>query len=509
MSLSPAAPQVSTRSGVVAGLARDGVEIFRGIPYAKPLTPERRVAAPEPAGPWPGVFDATRPPLAAPQEDVPFMGAGAFGEDCLVLNIWRPARRSGPLPVMVWIHGGGFAIGAAHQALYEATALARDNGVIVVSFNYRLGILGFGDWSAWPELGGVSNAGLRDQLLALEWVRDHIADFGGDPGSITLFGESAGAMSIACLLAAPRARGLFHRAILQSGSPDHVVSRDEAARVTRRFAEAAGGDPGACLRGDLAGIVMAQRACFATTVNRGAHALPVPQFGMTLMPLFGDDVLPEHPLAAMARGAGADIPVLLGTTVDEWRLFYLAPQAMGGGKPRPEPDAGRLLHEFDRTLPGRGAAMLDAYRQLMPEIPGSELFCAYETDRMFRMPTVRLAEARFGAAAPTWHYLFDWTCAWNPRLKSCHVMEVPFVFGITDQPTGQFFTGGGEAAARLSAEVRAAWTAFARGEPPAAPGWPDWEPYRAETRATLRIGGQTVRADDPEAARRRLWEGVI
>ncbi|MES2918428.1 MAG: carboxylesterase/lipase family protein [Pseudomonadota bacterium] len=509
MSLSPAAPQVSTRSGMVAGLARGGVEIFRGIPYAKPLTPERRIAAPEPAGPWHGVRDATRRTLAAPQEDLPFMGVGAMGEDCLVVNVWRPVQRSGVLPVMVWIHGGGFSGGAAHQALYEASALVRDNGVIVVSLNYRLGILGFGEWSDWPALGGVSNAGLRDQLLALEWVRDHIADFGGDPGSVTLFGESAGGMSIACLLSAPGAKGLFHRAIVQSGSPDHVVSREEAARITRRFAEAAGGDPGACLRGELSGIVSAQRACLAATVNRGAHARPVPQFGMTLMPVFGDDLLPEPPLAAMARGASADIPLLLGTTVDEWTLFYLAPQAMGRGDPRPEPDAERLLHEFERTLPGRGEAMLGAYRGLMPDAPGSELFCAYETDRMFRIPSARLAEARFGAAAPTWHYLFDWPCAWNRRLKSCHVMEVPFVFGITDQPSGQFFTGGGEAAARLSAEVRAAWTAFARGEPPAAAGWPTWEPYREAGRATLRIAERTVREDDPEAARRRLWDGVI
>ena len=503
-------PQVSTRSGHVAGLARGEVELFRGIRYARPLTPDRRVAAPEPVGSWQGVLDASRWAPAAPQEDVPVMGVGATGEDCLALNIWRPLRRQGPLPVMVWIHGGGFATGASHQALYEASALARDNGVIVVSLNYRLGILGFGYWAEQGVPGAVTNAGLRDQLLALEWVRDHIADFGGDPGNVTLFGESAGGMSIACLLAAPSARGLFHRAIIQSGSADHVVAPAEAARITRRFAEAAGGDAAACLRGDLAGIVRAQRACFATTVNRGRHERPVPQFGMTLMPVFGDDVLPAHPLEAMALGASADLPLLLGTTVDEWTLFYLTPQAMGRGDARPEPDEARLRHEFERVLPGRGEALLPAYRALLPAAtPGSEVFCAYETDRMFRIPTARLAEARFGAPAPTWHYLFDWPCAWNRRLKACHVMEVPFVFGITDQPTGQFFTGGGEAAAALSAQVRAAWTAFARGAAPAAPGWPAWEPYREAGRATLRIAAATRRQDDPERERRLLWEGLI
>lgn len=502
-------PQVTTRSGTLAGVHESGVEIFRGIRYARPLEGLGRIRAPQAEPAWDGVRQATEWAPAAPQEESPLMGVGKTGDDCLALNIWRPVQRStGRLPVMVWIHGGGFSVGGSRQSLYEASVLARENGVIVVSINYRLGILGFGNWTEWPELQGVSNAGLRDQILALEWVRDHIEGFGGDPGNITLFGESAGGMSIACLLASPKARGLFHRAIIQSGSPDHVVSQAESCRITARFAASAG-DLSACLQGELKSIVRAQRACFNTTVNRGLHEDPVPQFGMTLLPVFGDDVLPEHPLAALAKGASQDIPVLLGTTLDEWTIFYLAPQAMGHGSARPEPDSERLLHEFQRSLPTRAEAMLAAYRQLLPEALGSQIFCACETDRMFRIPTVRLAEARFGAVAPTFHYLFEWPCAWDRRLGSCHVMEIPFVFGITDQPTGQFFTGGGDEARRLSAEVRSAWTAFARGEAPAAAGWPEWPAYTSAGRETLKIGALTERRDDPEAARRRLWEGVV
>lgn len=501
--------QLETTLGVIAGIARDGVEIFRGIPYAKPLAGLGRIRAPEPVTGWGGVLDASQWAPAAPQEEIPLMGVGATGDNCLALNIWRPAGGLAGLPVMVWIHGGGFVTGASHQALYEASTLVAENQVIVVSINYRLGILGFGEWSAWPELEGVSNAGLRDQLLALQWVQEHIAAFGGDAGNVTLFGESAGGMSIACLLASPLARGLFHRAILQSGSPDHVVIRSEAQRITRRFAESAG-EVQACLEGDLAGIVKAQRACFATTVERGQHAHPMPQFGMTLLPVIGDDVLPLHPLTAIQAGASADIPVLLGTTLDEWTLFYLAPQAMGRGQARAEPDAERLAHEFERTLPGQGAAMLAHYQALMPGAANSAVFCAYETDRMFRIPTVRLAEARFAAPAPTFHYLFDWPCAWNPRLGSCHVMEIPFVFGITDKPTGQFFTGGGEGAARLSAAVRAAWTTFARhGEPGNNPDWPQWPAYTEAERATLLIAAESQRQDDPEQERRLLWKGII
>lgn len=507
---SPQSVQVVTRLGIVAGLTRDGVDIFRGIPYAKALAGLGRIRAPEAVTAWDGVLPATQWALAAPQEDIPLMGVGATGDNCLALNIWRASDRASDaaLPVMVWIHGGGFVTGASNQALYEASSLARENGVIVVSFNYRLGILGFGNWSAWPELGGVSNAGLRDQLLALNWVREHIAAFGGDPSNVTVFGESAGGMSIACLLASPLAKGLFQRAIVQSGSPDHVVTAAESLRMTQRFADAAG-DVTACLQGDSAGIIKAQRACFSTTVNRGLHEQPVPQFGMTLLPVIGDDVLPEHPLVALAAGAATDMPLLLGTTLDEWTLFYLAPQAMGRGQARPEPDAERLFHEFERTLPGRGETMLAAYRQLMPEVPGSELFCAYETDRMFRIPTLRLAEVRFQAKAPTFHYLFDWPCAWDKRLKSCHVMELPFVFGIIDRPTGQFFTGGGDVARRLSTEVRQAWTSFARGQAPAAEGWPAWPPYQPEERATLLIAGESRLLKDPQARRRQLWEGVI
>ncbi|MFN3586635.1 MAG: carboxylesterase/lipase family protein [Moraxellaceae bacterium] len=502
-------PQVTTAVGRIEGRAVGPVEVFRGIRYGQPLSGLSRIRAPQPVAPWQGVFDAGRFAPGAPQEALSMMAVGETGDDCLALNVWRPAQRHRRLPVMVWIHGGGFATGASHQPLYDATALARDNDVIVVTLNYRLGILGFGAWSAWPELAGDSNVGLRDQILALRWVQAHIADFGGDPAQVTVFGESAGGMSIACLMASPAARGLFQRAIIQSGSPDHVVTPGEAGRITARFVEAAGGDPRACLEGELDGIVAAQRACFSTTVNRGLHASPLPQFGMTLLPMLGDDILPQHPLEAALQGVGADIPLLTGTTLDEWRFFYMAPQAMGRGEPRPEPDEARLQHEFERVLPGRGAAMLARYRALLPGVGNAELFCAFETDRMFRLPTIRLAEARFAHKAATWHYLFDWPCAWNRRMRSCHVIDIPFVFGITEQPTGQFFTGGGESAARLSAAVRAAWAAFAHGHMPVAPGWPAWPPYEAGQRLTLRIGEQAAVLVDPEAERRQSWEGIL
>jgi para-nitrobenzyl esterase len=499
--------QVKTALGIVEGEQREGLRIFRGIPYAEPLAGLGRVRRPAPVQPWAGVKPALEWGLAAPQEEIALMGVGPKGDDCLNLNIWSPASEV-PLPVMVWIHGGGFITGSSSQALYEASRLAQDNKVVVVSLNYRLGILGFGCFAAYPELEADTNNGLRDQILALTWVRDHIAGFGGDPARVTIFGESAGGMSVACLLASPAAKGLFQRAIIQSGSGDHILRPAEARRIAQVFADAAGGDVAACLQGELKGIVRAQRACTREIVQRGLHDLPVPQFGMTLLPVLGDDILPEHPEQAAAVGAARDVPLLIGTNVDEWNFFYFTPQMMGLD-PEPKPDTEeRLLHEFERAMPGRGEAMLRAYRYILPDANRDALVCALETDRIFRLPSTRLLEAREAAGGKSWSYLFDWPSPMRV-LKSCHVIEIPFVFGITNEPTGQFFTGGGEAAATLSADVRAAWAGFAHGNDPAAPGFPAWPAYGGGYRYTMAIAARSRVVDDPEEDRRRVWEGHI
>ena len=499
---------ITTPSGQLEGEQRDGLRIFRGIPYAEPLAGLGRVRRPVAASPWTGVRQALKFGVAAPQEDVPMMGSGPKGDDCLSVNVWAPESDM-PLPVMVWIHGGGYITGSSAQALYEASRLAQENKVVVVSFNYRLGILGFGCWHDYPELEADSNNGLRDQIMALQWVRDQIAAFGGDPAQVTVFGESAGGMSIACLLASPAAEGLFHRAIIQSGSGDHVLRPLPARGITRIFAEAAG-DVAACLSGDLDGITRAQRRCGRALVERGEHERPIPQFGMTLMPVMGDDILPIHPERALANGASKDVPLLIGTNVDEWNFFYFAPQMMGLERSNTELTDERLLHEIERALPGRGEAMLKVYRYLLPDASREDLFCAFETDRMFRLPSTRILEARSKAGAQSWSYLFGWPCPLMKALKACHVIEIPFVMGITGAPAGQFFTGGGEDAARLSAQMRAAWAGFAHGHPPAAEGWPDWPLYdEGQHRYTLSIAARVKVVDDPEGERRMAWEGHI
>lgn len=499
---------IETALGQLQGEQQDGLRIFRGVPYAEPLAGLGRIRAAVPVKPWAGVKDATQYGAASAQDIVPMMDAGFIGDDCLNATVWSAANAGEKLPVMVWIHGGGFITGSNAQSLYEASRLARENRVVVVSINYRLGILGFGYWADQPELGGDSNVGLRDQIEALKWVRDNIASFGGDASKVTLFGESAGGMSIACLLASPKAKGLFHRAIIQSGSGDHVVTPSEAARITGLFISACteqGAE--ALLGGDLEGIVKAQRACFKTTVMRGLHKEPFPQFGMTLLPVIGDDVLPEHPEQAFAKGAGKDIPVIAGTTANEWNLFYYSPQTMGMAKSSTTPpDDERVKHEFLRSLPTLGESMLAQYREVMPEASNADLFCAFETDRMFRIPTIRLLEARAQAGATSWNYVLNWHCPSMRKLKSCHVIDVPFVFGITDKPTGQFFTGGTEEAARLSAEIRQLWSSFASGEAlqvqSLAQTWPQ---YTLDARESLHLAEHIELQANEESARRLAW----
>lgn len=496
---------VDTALGAVVGQVDGPVRVFRGIPYALPMTGLERFRPPIPIAPWSSPYEALAFGPACPQEPIPLLAVGAQGDACLHLNVWTPAETGAPRPVMVWLHGGGFVNGASSQPLYDGAALAAEQGVVLVSVNYRLGVFGFGCFAGGEALGLSTNNGLRDQILALQWVRNHIAAFGGDPGRVTVFGESAGGMSVACLLASPLAQGLFHRAIIQSGSPDHILRRAEAERVGQALLARIGLPLVETLTLPSAALVEAQRACLRETVQRSLHRPALTQFGMTLMPVVGDDVLPLPPLVALAAGHAAELPVIIGTTRDEWNLFYQSPQMLGARRR----DMGqmteeRLAHLFERALPERGAAMLAAYRRRMPEASADELVCAMETDRMFCQPSIRLAEVQANHA-PVWMYRLDWPCPHNRRLGACHVMDIPFVFGIVDAPAGQIFTGGGESAQALSRRLRAAWTGLAAEGSPGA----DWPGYDTAQRRTRIWAAEDLIEADPERERRLTWAGIF
>jgi len=429
-------------------------------------------------------------------------------EDCLFLNVYTPAADGGRRPVMVWIHGGGFVIGSGSQPVYDGVPLAKRGDVVVVTVNYRLGPLGFLHLAdLCPELeGAVGNAGIRDQIAALEWVNENIAAFGGDPENVTIFGESAGGMSVGTLLGAPAARGLFRRAIPQSGAAHNVHTRETATEVARHFLEELG-------------IAPADAAAKLRSVPPDklldTHQQTVLKLGtsvglLAFQPLVDGDALPAPPLDAVRAGHAAGVDLLVGTARDEWKLFgFLDPglakldeaglvarvaKQVGG-----EENATRLVAAY-RGARGRDAAT--------PQ----DLYFAIETDRVFRIPAIQLAEAQQRHRDGVYMYLFTWESPMmGGALGACHAIELPFVFGQVEAEGAELFVGGGPDAIRLSEQTMDAWLGFARAGDPAHAGLPGgrWPAYEPERRATMRLGPETICDDAPGEAERAAWDGLI
>lgn len=509
---------VVTCYGAVEGIPRDNHLEFRGIPYAAPPTGVQRFLPPQPPRPWTGVRLAQTFSASAPQELSPIMGVDRISDDSLYLNIWTPAADDAKRPVMVWFHGGAYLAGCGNQGLYQGARLAVTQDCVVVTCNFRLGLFGFGNFSAalGSDFPAALNLGTRDQIAVLEWVRDNIAAFGGNPDCVTIFGESAGGMSVATLLAVPKARGLFHRAIVQSGGADFVVSRDDAARITGSALAALGADRDAqihaLLHGDVTAIIKAQRRALVQTVSRGLHG-QTPQFAMTLLPVVDGDFLPQRPLDAITAGVAKDIPLLASVTRDEWNLFIHQPQLAGGRNEKAEQiDEARLDYLFERALPGRGAAARALYRAVQNRQNNGKLidqFCWMETDRMFRMPTYYLLQAQAAHQQKTFAAQFDWPCPqFGGVLGACHVVDVPFVFGGTGVAAGQFFTGGGEAAERLSLAVMQAWATFARTGVPAAVDGAPW-PAFADGGSAMHLGAAVHVAPFIDEPLKKFWNFLI
>lgn len=506
-------PIVETRQGRLRGESRDGVLAFRGIPYARPPVGPRRWRAPEPPEPWAGVRDATRFGAAAPQVASPLstlLGVEeAFAEDCLFLNVWTPSLEGGGRPVLVWIHGGSFRMGSGSWPVYDGSRLAREGDAVVVTFNYRLGALGFLGLpeSDGGELPGLGNWGLLDQIAALEWVRDHAAAFGGDPRRVTAFGESAGAMSLGTLLTLPRARGLADRAILQSGAAHNAHDAADGARVTAAFLEEVGLE-----RADLARLrdlpVDAVLAAQTRVTARLARELP----GLVFQPLVDGRVVPRAPIDAWRSGDAADLPILVGTNLDEWKLFGLADP-----KARLLDDEG-LLRRMRRGLPGedaagrpRAEAVVETYRMARAgraSTEPAELWFAIQSDRWFRHPAMSLAENHACRGREAWAYLFTWPSpALGGVLGACHALEIPFVFGGVEDERAARFAGSGSATRELSRRMREAWLAFARGGPPESEGLA-WPRYDAGARETMRLGETCESERAPLELERAFWDRV-
>ncbi len=493
---------VQTSQGPVAGSTAGPVHVFRGIPYAKPPVGELRWRPPEEPRPWTAPLDASRFGPVAPQNASPLemmLGADKAeqSEACLSLNVWTPGLDDGRRPVLVWIHGGAFVTGTGSTPWYDGTRLAADDDVVVVTINYRLGALGFLELG---ELGderyaASGNCGILDQVAALEWVGANASSFGGDPSQVTVFGESAGAMSVAALLAVPAARGLFSRAILQSGAGAHVASRDKAERVTRDLLAEIGMTPGDA--GNLVDVPIDRLlAAQGRVVDR-----TWPDLAFT--PVVDGVSLPRPPHEALRGGSSADVEVLIGTNHDEMRLFSLMDARLA------EIDEATLEHRAASVFGATAAKAVEVYRRSRPDAPLGDVWTAVLTDQVFRIPAIRLAEAQSMHQPRTYMYLFTWaTPILGGKLASCHALEIPFVFDNLDKPGAGVFTGDGGGRQELAARMSGAWTAFARHGAPDISSLPHWPAYEVGQRSTMVLDSGCAVEHDPAGEERMLWDGV-
>lgn len=500
----------STRLGAVLGLRRDAVVVFRGIPYAAPPTVDRRFLPPGAASPWDGTLDARSVPVACPQPRMPrlfgYLDPGSdrfverYDEDCLTLSVWTPAVDGERRPVMVWFHGGWFAIGSGNEPAYDGANLARHHDVVVVTVNHRLGVLGH---LSLDDVDGSGNAGMLDLVAALGWVRDEIAAFGGDPDRVTIFGESGGACKVSAVLAMPAAEGLFHRAILQSGPMLRAVDSRSAADASDRI-----------------------RAILGVTSLRELQALPVDRLlaaqmevvGGPMGGMYGDGprfapvvdgmTLSQHPFDPQASPTAAGIPLLVGSCRDE--ATVLLPSVRGLADLAPDAQVELLAREVFGT---EHLELLPAYRRTRPTASPLECFLAIVADQL-RVGGIHLAERQLADnEAPVYLYRLDYgTPALGGVLGATHAFDVGFVFANTDAAASvsalhRGFYPDDEDVASLVEQMSGAWAAFARRGEPTHPAVPEWPVYDTTRRATLLFDRSPRVIDDPDGDERAAWSG--
>lgn len=500
-------PVARTAYGTVSGRWDGTVAVWRSIPYAAAPRGPWRFRPPEPPARWDGIRDCTTFGEIAPQtmgNMVPVDSGLQMGEDCLWLNVWSP--RSGsqtdePRPVMVWLHGGAYCLGTAAQEIYDGRKLAEAGDVLVVSVNYRLGALGFLDLSSLSS-DFTPNLGLHDQIAALEWVRDNIAAFGGDPGNVTLFGESSGAGCVTALLTAPRAAGLFHRAIAQSPPATSIFGPERAAGVARRFLELL--ELPAARASELLDCPL-DRIVAAADILLDEVPMQAPGT-LAAAPVVDGDLLPTYPIDRFQHGRSHRVPLIIGTNRDEASLFRLFRSPI---MPVTPDAVNAMLRNVQASHPDLPPERIAEITSAYPDLNKSRGALAMSTDAAFRMPAHWVAEAH-AKHSPTWMYRFDHA---TPMLRAArvgagHATELPYVFGnfgtLNVDPT--FWLGGRKIATEISGRMMRRWLAFAtHGVPAALDGSKHWPPYRPATRTTLLIDNIDRVVDNPDRELHAAW----
>lgn len=498
---------VETGYGPVRGGDDGRVKVWKGIRYAAPPLGELRFRAPEPPQRWTEVADATEYGPACPQPVVPRMPlelGAPLGEDCLRLNIWAP---SGTQPgaakaVMVWLHGGAYVLGSGSQPLYDGRALAEAGDVIVVTFNYRLGALGFLDLSSFStwQRPFDSNIGLRDVLAALAWVRDNIAAFGGDPANVTVFGESAGAGLVTTLLASPAAEGLFVRAIAQSSPATSVYDRERGRRVALTLLEKLGIEAP-----DVRKLTEVSTDALVAATQEVFNEVPVRNPGtLAFVPIVDGDLLHDYPVKLAEQGRLLPVPLIIGTNKNEAALFKLMRSPLMPITPR------AITSMFDQIAAEQPDLQLPTVDEIGSAYSGrhKSRVVSMATDIGFRLPTMWLAQGH-SAVAPVYLYRFDYATPLFKLLlvRAAHATELPYVWGTLGGPQDVTLKlGGAKTATAVSRRVQTRWINFATGGEPTGPaGELQWPRYDESDRACLVIDKHDTVVHDVDARIRDAW----
>jgi para-nitrobenzyl esterase len=483
-------PVVETTSGKIRGVVIDKVNAFKGVPYGGSTAGAGRFMPPSKPQPWTDVKDTTQIGHRSPQqhgilEPLPEVGStdrqNPMGEDCLVVNVWSNGLKGGhKRPVMVWLHGGGFSSGSGDYSMYDGANLARKRDVVVVTVNHRLNVFGY---LYLADLGGskyadASNAGHRDIVLALEWVRDNIANFGGDPANVTIFGQSGGGGKVATLMAMPSAKGLFHRAICQSGAAIKGVSRANASKAAQTLLTKLNLKPEQ--------LDQLQNMPF----DQVSEAIKGP--GMNFGPVVDGKTLTHDPFDPTAPEESATIPLLIGTVEEEINFFAGTPL-----DPIDDADLHKRVKQAARTDDAGADRLIALYKKGRPSKSNVEIFQIIASDAGFSGQVHTEADRKVALGkAPVYKYYFTWQSkAREGKLRSYHTLEIPFVFENVDE--AKAMTGPGQDRYALSDKMSAAWAAFARSGNPNVKGLPHWPAFTAEQRATMIFNDECKLVNDP------------